>query len=104
MKPTSSSSLALAGRFFTPEPLGKPRSPRGKTEAWVPNKLPIRLLCTAVLSRHAPSMSSELRKQLSSPILNKSCQIRIASHLRKVLTQKTEGYDKVNRKQELGKK
>ena len=79
MKPTSSSSPALAGGFFTPEPLGKPRSPRGKTEAWVPNKLPVRLLCTAVLSQHAPSMPPELQKQLSSPTLNKSWQIRIAS-------------------------
>ena len=69
MKPTSPSSPALAGR--SPEPLGKPRSLRGKTEAWVPDRLPIRLLYAAALSQHALRMSSELPKQLSSPTLDK---------------------------------
>ena len=104
MEPTPSASPALAGGFFTPEPLGKPRSPRGKTEVWLPKKLPIRSLYTAVLSQHALCMSSELLRQLLSLTLNKSWQIRIANCLRKVSNQKTEGYNKVNRKQEQTRK
>ena len=104
METTPSASPALAGGFFSPEPLGKPRSPRGKTEVWLPSKLPIRSLFTAVLSQQALCMSSELLKQLLSLTPNKSWQIRIANCLRKVSNKKTEGYNKVNRKQEQTRK
>ena len=76
------------------------KSLRGETEAWVPDRLPSRLLYAAVLSQHALRMSSELPKQLSSPTLDKSCQTRMANHWGKSLTQKTEGYNTANRKQE----